>query len=385
VTPQFEAAVLGLLTQGLGNLAQLVALNSAAATGATAAFGRPQPTVVMGPNPLPVTVVGGAAGGFAPAPAQPAGAVSAFDRPQSVIIVGPNPLPVTIVGGAAPNVTAGPRPAARERQQPTGPSPLERASSMLAYHFRGILGPLAALTTFLAPTVSGFGVFQGALRVFATAVAPILLPAFVLLSVALLEMSDVIWDELKPVLVDFYQFMLETGLPVIKEFIGALRDAASWVNENITKPTTKGLGDIYDDVHAGGDGTGSGGGALPVGEFLRSVMKQMKPAEWGGGEDFDGEWGGGGDFDGEAKGKGSGKAIGGKALDDVLKELTLSTGAKSTFMGLGNVNQAAAQAAANFSPFEARMLQMTREAVTAMQEAARNTRQGPKPTYDEKR
>lgn len=338
MNPTMQAAAGALLAQGLGNNAANTALNaSQTLTAPVSAFERPRPVILMGPNPLPVTIVA--------APGMPASVV----KP-------PPPDPAKTPGRSGPGLEWG--------------AAMARVSSLLSNQFTALLSPLQRLATYLTPTASGFGVFQKAIQVFATAVAPVLLPAFVLLSVALLELSDVVWRELKPVLKDFYAYMLEVGLPAIKQFVEALA-----VLPSVPGKVADEFGRIWDDLTNFDvskfvpdffpNGTGGGNILSGIGDAVAAAVRDGTAAA------------GTYSFDPVPGGKPPAGDGAGKALQDVLRELQLAAGPKATFQGLGSVRGAGLAAAINFSPFEQRMLTLTQQAVQAMQEAAANTRKQP--------
>jgi hypothetical protein len=79
-------------------------------------------------------------------------------------------------------------------------SPIGGVAGALAREFGAVLSPLTRLASYLDSVTSGFGLFGTAIRVFVSAVAPILLPVMVVLSAALISLSEVIWRELQPAL-----------------------------------------------------------------------------------------------------------------------------------------------------------------------------------------
>lgn len=356
MNPQIQAAAGALLGQGLGNNAALVATNAASQ------------------------------GGF---PAGSTSDTSAFDRPRPVIVMGPSPLPVTVVGGLPAGAKAGPAPAARP--QSSGPGGLEQIGTLLARHFRALFDPLTRLTTYLGATTSGFSVFQGAIKVFANSVGAVLFPVILLLTVGLIEASDAIWGKLQPVIKSWIQFMLESGLPAIKAFVDALSFGATHIGRAVKGGKNLGetLGNaVYNSTHGTKfghpDEPGSGvrlnayqqmlndiirapGVGVKQHSFFEQAMINLaKQAE--------------DRLYGRKAGDGAGGPGGGKALADVIREFQMQAGPRASFQGLGNVRAAGLQAALNFSPFEQRILTMVQGLLAATQEAAANTRKGPDPT-----
>jgi hypothetical protein len=220
----------------------------------------------------------------------------------------------------------------------------------LALSLARLLGPLAALNTFLSATTSGFSVFSKAMALFATAVAPVLMPAFFLLSVALAATSEVLFTQLAPALEGFYRIILNYGIPVITQFVNVIAEAAEALGQlsDASVGGVKGL-----DVLAAG--------ALP---FMPGLAGPYL---------FDRISGGSGDGRafGAAVGGGSGPGAGAtrRAIADTLAELRLSMGPAASTGSIASV-YTRAQMAAFQSPFERRMLEMMERVTAAISRAA---------------
>lgn len=106
----------------------------------------------------------------------------------------------------------------RESKAAAGAGAADAVAKSLVGKFALVFGPLAALSTVLSQTNSGFGVFQKSIQVFAASLAPILLPVFALLAAAVLTVSDKIFQELLPKLDDWYKWVLDKGIPAMEAF-----------------------------------------------------------------------------------------------------------------------------------------------------------------------
>ena len=97
------------------------------------------------------------------------------------------------------------------------------------------LSPISLVNNALAQTGSGLGVFQSAVQLLGSTLAPLLLPVFVGLAAAVVAASDYIWDKLLPVLGDWYNWIFGTAIPAIKSFCDALSDGAAEIGMGIAK------------------------------------------------------------------------------------------------------------------------------------------------------
>jgi hypothetical protein len=145
--------------------------------------------------------------------------------------------------GAGKPPMGGPRPAepdsGRDRSKGFG-----GVASLLVGLFGKLLVPIVSLASVLGQASSGFGLFTKAINVFASAVAPILLPVFAVLAAAVVAVSDEIWNALLPNLRDWYNWILANAVPVFNELVSAVRtvidsfrDAAAIFGLIARKPT----------------------------------------------------------------------------------------------------------------------------------------------------
>lgn len=191
-------------------------------------------------------------------PPEPHDIVPDTSKDVRVRIVGHEgqPIPVYTVGGMAEYQTdqeqrireVMERPEIDTRERAGGkkdlPSPKPKdkdgggaaIASALMSRFAFVLGPLAAFGTILSANNSGFQVFGSAVKVLGATLAPLVMPAFVLLSTAVVAVSDVLWSKLMPRLGDFYKSIFETGIPAVMRFADSVEAAAD------------GLEALYDNI-----------------------------------------------------------------------------------------------------------------------------------------
>lgn len=307
--------------------------------------------------------------------------VSAFDKPQAVIVVGPNPLPVKLVGeGLFKQGPTTPR-AEREASSGGGMGSLVKA---LVGKFAVVFGPLLALSTILGQTNSGFGVFQKAISVLGASIAPLVLPFFAMLAAGILSVSDILWSKLLPALQDFYKWALKFGIPMAERTLEKTEEGIdAWTGaKNIVTQ-----GKIPDRKQA----ETMGRNAVPEGDDIIDSWKwlnkkQMEGAAWlrrqFGADDSKftkakEEW--------WAGGKGPAKDEKGKAasdaekvpmgqrfsanMRDVMRSLAMSIGPKASYTSLGEVGKQAQLAALNQDPIEAKLLRRLQETMEEWQKA----------------
>jgi hypothetical protein len=328
-------------------------------------------------------IKGGAFGLGTPKPAETTSATPAFDRPQNVIITGPNPLPVSLVGGGA---FQQPPTDPRERREPKSADGLMKA---MARQFMAVLGPLYALNTVLGQTNSGMGVFQKSVNVLGSVIAPIVLPAFVMLAAGILAVSDMLWAKLLPALGKFYEWALKTGLPGVEKKVDQAEDAvdAGAAAKNfVTKGELPKMADLprmgdaalrnIDPTPMSGMVMDNLGGGKDLTNWLSKQWGSMTGGNY---KDFNGMAKAGGWQGSDKTGKDDKNADGtvkvpmgqrvSDAMRDVIKSLGMSMGPKGGMGGLTDKYIETTNAAMNQDPIEARQLKVMEQTLTEMQKA----------------
>lgn len=253
-----------------------------------------------------------------------------------------------------------------------------------------IKGPLLALSTYLGTTTSGFSLFSSALKVFATAVAPLVMPLFFSLAAGLTALSDTIFKKIGPVLGKFFDAVLGFLLPAVSVLVTAV--------ERVAKVLGK-IGDITGISGSGSTGVGAGVGALlgfkvagPLGALVggglgvvagaEASYKNETPSEYYKRLRGEGRSRLGATFSmfGEslkrpfmdrtdAPAPGTDPTTG-RAVRDTLRELAMSIGPKGSTGTVSSIYSRAQQAAMNMSPYETRMLAMAQQVLNELAKSA---------------
>ena len=91
---------------------------------------------------------------------------------------------------------------------------------------------MIALAAIVTNVMSGFQLLATAIKILATAFAPILLPVLVILSAAMIAAADVIFKALLPAMGDWYKFVIANLIPAVLELADAFLQAADWILRN---------------------------------------------------------------------------------------------------------------------------------------------------------
>lgn len=239
-----------------------------------------------------------------------------------------------------------------ERQEKLNANPLYRVLSEVAGKFQAIVGPAALVSAVLNSTVSGFGTLQKSVQVFASTIAPLLLPVTLSLSAAMLALADVVGSDGVPIIEKWTEFILNDGIPAIvflvdmfaeaakgaQDFAEGVADAVAWVKRQIDAVNPFGGDDNSDERTIGG-------------------------MQWSGRE--------GGD-----------KVSDG--LRDSLQSLRQSVGSRGTVSALAGIGQGAQQAVVQGDPIEQRLM---RQQIATLEriEAKLPGRAAPRRVYDPER
>jgi hypothetical protein len=230
------------------------------------------------------------------------------------------------------------------------------AGSALAASFARLLGPLAALATFLSQTTSGFALFGKAVNLLASTLAPVLLPAFFLLAVALAALSEVIFTRGLPVLEGFFSLIINTAIPAIVRFVDMVISAAEALDD-------------LSKVKIGGEEIGGEGVAALAAPLFAPMLAPF--AALGFGLDRADRATGGPGVGERLMGGARPEARGavGRGMADALAELRLSLGPQASSGTAASV-YSRAQMAAFQSPFERRMLDIGERVIRALERSA---------------
>lgn len=322
---------------------------------------------------------------------------SAYDRPQPVIVMGPKPLPVSWTMGGA-----GGRPELPGREPPEK-SAVGKLGSMLAAQFSAVLGPLAIFGQVVGSQASGFQVLGSAVKLLAAVLAPIFLPIVLAVAAALVELSDDIAKNMGPAFKSWTRLIFSTVLPALTllakvvgvvvnffmmfanilmavlnpladEFGGLLEAIKRLVGWVMTIPEVARVakdpvgaakdtsGTLADSalVNAGGVGELAKAGSEIVSKTVGGFATKAAgiASLFAGGTPASPPAGFAGGTPASPGGSPPAAPAGRKeAIDDVIASFRLSIGPKAQFSQLAQVGQSAQLAGLNADPIEQRMLQ----------------------------
>lgn len=251
------------------------------------------------------------------------------------------------------------------------------AGEALVSSFGRLFLPLAALTTYLGASTSGFEVFTSALKVFATAVAPVVLPAFVLFATALIAGSDAIFRNLLPALDGFFRLVLQTGIPGIISFVDALGKATAALSALSQTRAGHALiagSSLWSTAESAQPGSAEK--IAGAGSPLFALLNMSGPAPGEAGAPGTPGTPGSPGAPGAPGAPGSPGRLTSTAMSDVMKELLLSAGPKASSGSVSSIFSRGQLAVLNQSPFEIRMQDMMRTVVGIMTRAASETDPG---------
>jgi hypothetical protein len=291
-----------------------------------------------------------------------------------------------------------------------GISRVTAAADLLAARFSALLGPLASFGTYLNAPTSGMSVLSKAINLFAASVAPVILPATVLLSTALAAAGDVVFKKLVPALEGFYKLVLSSGIPAVQSFVsivGRATQALIYLADSAAgKALLQGgvpggkLGAL-DRLTGGGNGAEMNTGSTTteaVAAYTKFVRRNFEDAvtaalPYGGetlaganawmGNKIGGLWGLSEEDADARRGMGTRSGSDGlvngatkRAQADVLKELMLSFGPKASVGSVSSIYSRAAMSSLGQTPFERRMLEMMQTVVSRIGRAANEPGRG---------
>ncbi len=314
------------------------------------------------------------------------GAVSAFDRPQPVpvLIVGPNPLPVTMDLSKALKGTGSAAPTTQRGERTGGEGGAAGVAAAIGKRFFAVLGPLYALSTVLNQTNSGMGVFQKAVNVLGATLAPVLLPVFALLAAGVLSVSDIIWNRLAPALGKMYEWALKFGIPTVEKKVEDIDRGASGIGDIVDfhKDPGKFLREFSQSPGKKADTITGGLRQLDPSGILGYIEDHVtgKPSQAYKGikgteaPDVARE---------REKAAASGVPSIGQSLksnlQDVVKSLALSMAPKASYTGLAEVGKQAQLAALNVDPIEMKAAQRVVASIQELQRVIEENNQKKEP------
>lgn len=259
-----------------------------------------------------------------------------------------------------------------------------------------VLGPIALLASVIQSNLSGVQLVMSAFKLLGATLAPILLPIMILLATGLTELSDRIWNDLQPVLGEFYKFIINLLLPAVSALVDAFMVATAIFDSEARKRIAHEMGrDLSGERAAELEAERKRVMAIPSSQAEGAAIEAAErrgetapePTPYTGtpptvGEKAAGKKAGGlGDQGGLLGGKATGTTR--AALSDVLREFRMSVTPKASISGLTEVGKNIQLGALNQSPFEAKMLDRVLGVLNALDRIDANTRsRGPGGRYD---
>jgi hypothetical protein len=120
--------------------------------------------------------------------------------------------------------------------------------SGIALKFAAVAAPLALLGAVLSSTTSGFGLVTKSVQLLATVLSPILLPATMLLSTALVALSEVLFTGTQGGMETFFELVIGLGIPALVGFISVVQLVVEQLGE------FRDVLDKFDDAYKGSYG-----------------------------------------------------------------------------------------------------------------------------------
>jgi hypothetical protein len=211
--------------------------------------------------------------------------------------------------------------------------PIAGVLGVVGAKFAAVAAPLALLGAVLSSATSGFGTAMTAVKVFASSLAPLILPFALMLGTALVSMADVINEVAMPVMEGFFSLVIDTLIPAIQ-----------WLAEQF-EWAAKGVVGFVDSL-----------------DFFSDGARSLSDSLFGGSSQ-------------KTKDRTSG------AMRDVLQSFKQSIAPKATIGGLGDIGRSVQLAALNADPLEARIAKQ-QLAVLEKIEAAVSKREATDRVYD---
>ena len=243
--------------------------------------------------------------------------------------------------------------------------PIGAALTAVAAKFAAIAGPAAALGAILSSTISGFGVLQTAVKVLASAIAPVLLPATLSLATIFVGLAEVINEHQDQIDRAFEAFA--NLLPVLDWILDLFSDLADTSDE---------LDRQFIDA------------ATAVAEFAASAYRWAQSANPFTSEEEDEQFirehfpGAGGRQERDGEGGEGASNRGERNMRDVLQSLRQSIGPKASISSLDQVGRQAQLAAFNADPLEARLMKQQLDALNRIEQKIGGARRRPGRVYD---
>lgn len=284
------------------------------------------------------------------------GRVSLFDRPQPVIVMGPRPLPVTGTGGSEK-----PKREPKEQEPKQKAGLLSQGFDMLIGRFAAVLGPIALFGAVASSATSGLGTLVKSVQLFAATLTPILLPASVLLATAFTALAEVITAGTGAGMESFFGIVLAMGIPALVALIDSALKLAEAFDELGKSKGAKAVDKAEQVAETKAFKLLTTGG-------MNAGLEKLLPLALG--------TGAGAIFDedsertpGEAKPPTRGENIVMGGLRDVMTSMRMSVMPKASISSIEGIGKSVQLAALNQDPIEGRMLRTQEMILRALERA----------------
>lgn|GEM_PF-5538026 len=233
-------------------------------------------------------------------------------------------------------------------------SPILGVLEKVVGKFADLLSPMAILSQAMESPIAGFQLIGKATKLLANVLAPVFLPVTVLVAAGLTTVAGILFTELEPAMNEWFDLILNDGIPVIQELIDEFKDAIAAVKQ---------FYNALPDRHSADRGerrmayAGQYGAALSLGPLAPAALSGLLYRDVFGG----------GDIVEEAKrrqaerkrnGKDDTRKEFAKSLRDVMGSLRTSIGPQAQIGSLGDVGRQVQLAALNQDPLEAQLQKM---------------------------
>lgn len=211
-------------------------------------------------------------------------------------------------------------------------NPIMQVLGEVAGKFMSIIGPAAILSQMLNSTISGFGTLQMSVKIFASSLAPILLPATLLLSSVFLSLGEIVGEH-GPLMEQFFAKMMAL-VPVVELVVQWFDEAADHIQD---------MADAANNAEKA------------IIEMAVAAYKKAQSYNPATTEEEDDafirrQFGGSGGERSRSEDKVE------RGLRDSLESLRRSIGPRASISSLGSVGQASQLAALNADPLEVKLL-----------------------------
>lgn len=249
-------------------------------------------------------------------------------------------------------------------------SPILSVLEKVVGKFAELLSPMAILSQAMESPIAGFQLIGKATKLLAGVLAPVFLPITLLVAGGLAVVANILFTELQPVMDDWFDLILNDGIPVIQELIDEFKDSIQAIKDFYNALPDRRSKDRKERITAY---AGQYGAALSLGPLAPLAVTGLLYRD---------VLGGGGITEAakkkQAERKKTRKRGEGLELDlslsEMLESLKKSIGPQASMGSLGSVGHQVQLAALNQDPLEARLMKMQLEQLKKIEAALKRQR-----------